>query len=481
MEQVSLLINGEDVFTLSVFERCQPLSGEVVSVSAAADAQHARDAADAAAHAFPLWAATLPGERRAKLLAAADCLICHMPDFVTTMMAETGATAQWAEFNVRVAADNLREAASMTTQIGGDHIPSNVPGNFAVAVRKPAGVVLGIAPWNAPVILGVRAIAMPLACGNTIILKASELCPATHRLIGRVMQEAGFAPGVVNVISHDRADAAAIVQTLIEHPAVRRVNFTGSTRVGRIVAETAARQLKPALLELGGNNPLVVLEDADLDAAVDAAAFGAFMNQGQICMSTGRVVVAEAIADEFVEKFAARARSVKCGDPRKTDALMGPLVSRDAAARIDGLIRDATNRGARVAAGGEHDGALMQATVIDRVTPDMPIYSEELFGPVATVVRVSNDDDAVRVANDTEYGLSAAVFSRDICRALAVADRIDTGICHINSSTVHDEAQMPFGGVKASGYGRFGGKEAIAEFTDVRWLTVQTSPRRYPI
>ena len=396
------------------------------------------------------------------------------------MGAETGATAMWAGFNCMLAAGMIREAAAMTTQISGEIIPSNVPGSLAMGYRQPVGVVAGIAPWNAPVILGVRAIAMPLACGNTVVLKASEMCPGTHRLIGTIFREAGFPPGVVNVVTNAPKDAGAVVDALIAHKAVRRVNFTGSSRVGKIIAKKCAEYLKPVLLELGGKSPLVVLDDADLDEAVNAAAFGAFANQGQICMSTERIVVDDKIADEFVKRFAVKAKSLSVGDPREGKAILGSVVDRSAADRVTSLVLDAVAKGASLVAGGSVNGTLINAHVLDRVTPEMRIYEEESFGPVTTVVRVKGDDEAVRIANDTPYGLSAAVFSRDVTRAFAVARRIDTGICHINGPTVHDEAQMPFGGVKDSGYGRFGGKAAINEFTELRWITIQSGHRHYP-
>ena len=249
--------------------------------------------------------------------------------------------------------------------------------------------------------------------------------------------------------------------------------------MGRIIAETSARHLKPALLELGGKAPCIVLDDADLDAAVAGAAFGAFMNQGQICMSTERIVVDTAIADDFAARLAAKARSLPAGEPGAVGAVLGSLASGEAAARIKAMIDDAVAKGAALLVGGTHDGPIMQATVIDHVTPDMQLYAEESFGPVVTIVRGTGDDDLTRIANDTEFGLSAAVFGRDIKRAIAVAQRIRSGICHINGPTVHDEAQMPFGGVKDSGYGRFGGKAAIAEFTDLRWITIEDE-QHYP-
>ena len=483
MTQVDLLIGGvsRGASSGARFERMNPVSGEVVSSAAAATIEDADAAVAAAAAAFPEWSGLGPGERRARLNKAADLLEHKSSEFIVIGAAEIGGAPGWYGFNVMLAAGMLREAAAMTTQISGEVIPSNVPGSLAMAVRQPAGVVLGIAPWNAPVILGVRAIAMPLACGNTVVLKASEICPGVHRLIGATLQEAGLGDGVVNVITNAPADAPTIVERLIANPAVRRVNFTGSTGVGRVVAEIAAVNLKPALLELGGKAPFLVLDDADIDAAVAAAAFGAFFNQGQICMSTERIIVDESVADEFVAKLSAKAATLIAGDPAKPGFILASMVSAVAAEKVKSLVEDAVAHGARLTVGGRIEGSITQATVLDGVTNAMKIYSQESFGPVVSVMRVKGDEEAIRVANDTEYGLSAAIFSKDVSRALRLAARIRSGICHINSATVHDEAQMPFGGVGASGYGRFGGKAAIAEFTDLRWITVQMTPRHYPI
>ncbi|WP_323121086.1 aldehyde dehydrogenase [Burkholderia alba] len=482
MDTLSMLIGGERRFAGNgaTFERRNPLDGEVATRAPAATPDDARAAVDAAAAAFGAWAALGPSARRAWLLKAAQALEAKRERFVAAMAAETGASALWAGFNVQLAANGLIEAAALTTQIGGELIPSDVPGSLAMGVRQPAGVVLGIAPWNAPVILGVRAIALPLACGNTVVLKGSELCPATHGLIVDAMQEAGLPPGVVNFVTNAPDDAGAIVDAMIAHPAVRRVNFTGSTRVGRIIAESCARHLKPAVLELGGKAPLVVLDDADLDAAVAAAAFGAFANSGQICMSTERIVVDARVADSFVAKLADKAASLPLGDPRDGPVVLGSVVDRSTVERCNALIDDALAHGAVLLCGGKADTTLMPATLLDHVTPAMRIYQEESFGPVKGIVRVDGEDAAIACANDNAFGLSSAVFSRDVARAMRVAARIEAGICHINGPTVHDEAQMPFGGMKDSGFGHFGGKAGIAEFTDLRWITVQTSPRHYP-
>lgn len=477
---VSLLINGADVTALDnkTFDRLDPFTGSVASTSAAGKVADVKAACDAAAAAFPAWSETGPNERRKLLLKAADLLEAKTPEFIKLTMEETGATGPWSGFNVMFAAKILREAACMTTMIHGEVIPSDKPGCFSMGIRQPAGVCVGMAPWNAPVILGVRAVAMPLACGNTVVMKASETCPATHMLIGKVLQEAGIPKGVINVITHSREDAPQVVEALIAHPAVRRINFTGSSHVGRIVAQTAAKYLKPVLLELGGKAPLLVLDDAHLDDAVDAAAFGAFMHMGQICMSTERIIVDNKIADAFVDKLATKANSLPYGDPRGK-VVLGSLVSAHSADRMQELLDDAVKQGAKLVAGGKRSGTVWSATLLDHVNPQMKIYREESFGPVKSIIRVDGDDEAISIANDTEYGLSSAVFSQNIQRAMAVAKRIQAGICHINGPTVNDEPQMPFGGTKDSGYGRFGGVAAISEFTELRWITIE-SHQHYP-
>lgn len=482
MGTISMLINGQarQAANGGTFERRNPLDGAVATIAPAATTADAVSAVEAAAAAFPAWSRTGPSERRALLLKAAQAIEAKADALIAAMASETGAAAPWAGFNVHLAAGMLQEAAAITTQIGGEVIPSDVPGSLALAVRRPAGVVLGIAPWNAPVILGIRAIATPLACGNTVVFKGSEMSPATHGLIVEAFKDAGFPPGVVNFVTNAPADAAAVVEAIVAHPSLRRVNFTGSTRVGKLIAQTCAKHLKPAVLELGGKAPLVVLDDADLDAAVNGAAFGAFANSGQICMSTERIIVDGRVADAFVDRLAAKATKLPLGDPRKGPVVLGSVVDHSTVERCNALIDDALAKGARLVCGGKAENTLMPATLLDNVTPQMRIYHEESFGPVKPIVRVSGVDEAVAIANDNPYGLSAAVFGRDIARAWEVANRIDSGICHVNGPTVHDEAQMPFGGVKDSGYGRFGGKAGIDAFTELRWITVQTSERHYP-
>ncbi|MGR3758353.1 MAG: aldehyde dehydrogenase [Tranquillimonas sp.] len=478
---IELLIGGRKIAATgkATFERRDPVTGQVATRAPAAKAADVDAAVEAAAAAFPSWAQESPSKRRAILNKAADLIEERTPQFIEVGIAETGATGPWLGFNCHFAALILREAAAATTQIKGEVVPSDKPGNLAMAFRQPVGVLVGMAPWNAPVILGTRAVAMPIACGNTVVLKASEMCPRLHLMIGECLEEAGLPKGVINVVTHAAEDAPEVVTRLIDHPKVRRINFTGSTRVGRIVAETAARHLKPVLLELGGKAPLVVLDDADIDAAVNAAAFGAFMNQGQICMSTERIIVDQKIADDFARKFAEKAAKLPHGDPRG-QVVLGSVIDRATIDRVDALIDDALDKGAELVTGGAEEGTIMPATIVDKVTPEMKLFRDESFGPVVCVVRARDAEHAIELANDTEYGLSASVFGGDVRRAMDVARRIESGICHINGPTVHDEPQMPFGGVKASGYGRFGGNAGIDAFTELRWITIEDPKQHYP-
>lgn len=480
--QVNLRIGDRQVAAQSgaTFERRNPVSGELVSQAAAAGAADVNAAIAAAEAAFESWSQTGPNVRRDAMFAVADVLRRRADDLVDWMVKETGTSVAWAKFNVQGSLNLLKESASLATQVAGEVIPSDKPGCLALTERVPAGVVVSMAPWNAPLLLGLRGIAMPLVCGNTVVFKASELCPASHAGLVELFVEAGLPAGTVNFITHDRPQAAEVVEALIAHPAVRRVNFTGSTRVGSIVGRLAGQYLKPALLELGGKAPLVVLADADLDQAVDAAVFGAYMNQGQICMSTERIVVDATVADTFVAKLVARTRDLKARAPNEGGVLAG-LIDAGAAAQVKALIDDAVEKGATLCTPWQHQGTLVDPMVVDHVTPAMRLYSDESFGPIASVVRVPDEATAVRVANDTEYGLAGAVFGRDLARTLRVARRLQVGICHVNGATVASEPQLPFGGVKSSGFGRFGGRAVIDEFTELRVLNINTQPSRYPL
>ena len=471
----------QDATEGKTFDRSHPLTGELVTRAAAASVSDAITAVDSAAAAFATWSKTGPSERRNILLKAADIMEQRTPELIEAMASEVGAAQLWAGFNGFLTTNLLREAAGLATQIQGETIPTDKPGVLSMTVRTAAGVVFSMAPWNGAGILAARSLAYPIVCGNTVVFRGSEFSPRSHQLISEIFHEAGLPAGVLNFITTSTEDSAEVVNAVIAHPAVRRVNFTGSTRVGRIIAETAARNLTPCLLELGGKAPLVVLDDADIDGAVNAAVFGSFLYQGQICMSTERFVVDDKVADEFVSKFAARAGSLVAGDPVIDQAcVIGPMINPASGNTINGLIDDAVGKGAELVVGGRADGAAMSATIVDRVTPDMDIYYQEAFGPITTVVRVNGVDDAIRVANDTEYGLAAAVFGRDAHRALNVALQIDAGHVHVNGATVQSEAQAPYGGMKNSGFGRFDGRAVINEFTDLRWITIEPSDQPYP-
>jgi vanillin dehydrogenase len=478
-----LLIDGNwrDAASGATHDVVNAFTGQAVTRQAAASTADAGAAVEAAAAASASWSATAPGERRELLIRAGEILESRGPEIAAAVSEETAGTFGWGMFNVGLAASMFRAAGAIADERLDQRVPSVVPGLVSTAVRQPLGVCVGIAPWNAPVILGTRAVVWPLAFGNTVVLKASERSPRVHAAIVAALAEAGAPAGVINLITNDPADAADVVGALVEHPLTAHINFTGSSRVGAIIATRAAPLFKRTLLELGGKAPLVVLDDADLDAAAAASSFGAFMNSGQICMSTERIVVDRSVHDAFVAALARRAEALPTGSPFDEGTAVGPVVSTGAGDHVAELVDDARDKGARIVTGGTRDGALLAPTVVTEVTPAMRIYSEESFGPVVTVVAARDAEDAVRIANDTEYGLSAAVFGRDIDRAQRIAARIQSGICHINGATVHDEPTAPFGGVKASGWGRFGSGQVVHEFTTLRWITISQEERAYPI
>jgi aldehyde dehydrogenase (NAD+) len=356
-----------------------------------------------------------------------------------------------------------------------------MPGAFYMAIRQPIGVVAGIAPWNAPLILSLRSVCMPIAYGNTAVLKPSmESAAAGGVVIAEIFHEAGFPKGVLNLVTNGPGGSEAMGDEFIENPKVRRINLTGSSEVGRQLAEKAGRHLKRVSLELGGQNPLIVLRDADIDSAVNAAAFGGFLHQGQICMSTRRVIVETSVAKEFTEKFVKKASAYKVGNPKEPDTIIGPLINQQQLNKVKKSVDAAVRDGARILCGGKADGPCYLPTVLTNVKTGTSFACEETFGPVVSVIEVKDEEEAVAVANDTAYGLSAAVFTRDFAKGMAIAERIESGIVHINDQTVHDEPQVPFGGVKDSGWGRFGGKAALEEFTELRWISTQLTPRQYP-
>jgi aldehyde dehydrogenase (NAD+) len=478
-----MYINGEWIGAIdgAAYDDMNPYTGEVFARVPSAKRADAKRAIDAATAAFPAWSHTLPAERQALFLKAADILEKKQMEIVTILAEETGCTFGFAMFQTMFTPGLLREAAAQVHQPKGEIIPADLPGAFYMAVRQPVGVVAGIGPWNAPLILSLRAICMPISYGNTAVLKPStEAAVAGGVVIAEVFHEAGFPKGVLNLVTNGPGGSGEIGDEFIEHPKVRRINLTGSTAVGRQIAEKAGRYLKRVALELGGQNPMIILRDADIDNAVNAAAFGGFLHQGQICMSTRRIILEKEIAKEFIEKFVKKVSAFKVGNPKEPDTIIGPLINQYQFDQVKNSVEAAVRDGAKVLCGGKSEGLCYYPTVIVNAKLSTPFSCEETFGPVVSVIEVNNEDEAVAVANDTMYGLSAAVCTRDLAKGLAIAERIESGIVHINDQTVHDKPQVPFGGVKNSGWGRFGGRAALEEFTELRWISMQLAQRQYP-
>jgi acyl-CoA reductase-like NAD-dependent aldehyde dehydrogenase len=463
------------------FDDLDPFTGDVVARVASGGREDAQRAVEAAAAAFPAWSQAPPAERQRIFLKAADVLESRQDEVVSWLARETGATFGFAMFQMHFVPGLFRQAAGTAYAPVGQILPSDNPGTFAMGLRRPVGVVGAIAPWNAALILSARSITAPLVLGNTVVLKPSEESPYVGGLLwGEIFAEAGLPAGVLNVVTHGPGEAGPIGDELVENPHVRRINFTGSTATGRKLAEAAGRNLKRVVLELGGYNPLIVLSDADLEYAVNATAFGAFLHQGQICMSARRIIVEKPIADEFVEKLAAKTAGLKAGDPKEPDTIIGPLINERAVSMVKQRVDEAVSKGARVLAGGEAVGSCFQATLLGDVPADSEFAQHETFGPVAAVEVVADADEAVRRANATSYGLAAGILTSDPDRGLALAQQIESGIVHINDQPVGDEPQMPFGGVKDSGWGRFGSSAAVEEFTEHRWITVQSGTHPFP-
>jgi acyl-CoA reductase-like NAD-dependent aldehyde dehydrogenase len=483
VHDVKHFVGGEwvDAAGGDTFEVRDPYTAAPVARVAAGTRDDAARAVAAAVEAFPAWAQSAPAARQAIFLKAADILERRLDEVVGLLARETGCTFGFGMFQTHFVPGLFRQAAALAYAPAGQVIPSDSPGNLAMGLRRPVGVVGAIAPWNAALILSARSIAAPLALGNTVVLKPSEWSPFSGgTLWGEIFAEAGLPAGVLNIVTHAPGAAGEIGDELVENPAVRRINFTGSTGTGRRLAEAAGRQLKRVLLELGGSNPLIVLADADLDYAVNAAAFGAYLHQGQICMSTRRIIVERPIAEAFTSKLAAKAAGLKAGDPREHDTIIGPLINEAALATIQERVADAVAKGAKILAGGEAVGPCFQATLISDVPADSDLGRLETFGPVAAIEVVDSADEAVDRANATEYGLSSGIITSDADRGFQLALRIQSGIVHVNDQSVGDEPQMPFGGVKSSGFGRFGGQAVVDEFTDIHWVTVQSGTHPFP-
>lgn len=466
-----------------------PWTGAEYATVAACTEGDVTAAVDAASAAFPAWSKTPPFERSAILHRAADILTARTDEAIDIMVGEVGATRRWARFQVGLGIDHLRGAATLPSAPLGRVVATNIATTtYSMEIREPLGVVASLSPWNAPYALGMRAIAIPLAVGNTVVLKPSEDSPVAGGLfLADVLTEAGLPAGALNVLTNDPRNAGDVVAALVSDFRVRMVNFTGSTKVGRIIGALAGERLKPVTLELGGKNSLIVLEGADIEFAVRAATFGSYMNAGQICMSSDRIVVHKNVAAEFIEKLTARVDSLPYGDPTDPATAIGPVINTRAAQGFSELIADAIAKGAVPLVGSgkaEGDrGVLFKPVLLTDVTKEMRIYYDEIFGPATVVHVVDSVDAAIELANDTTYGLSCGVISENLTEAFAVATRVQTGVVHINDQSVGDESTAAFGGIKDSGYGKFGGQPGADDFTTVRWVTVHAEANHpaYPL
>ncbi|EUC36089.1 hypothetical protein COCCADRAFT_89167 [Bipolaris zeicola 26-R-13] len=475
---VPLLINGQEVTTSTTFAVTSPSSHKDLWRASSASPSDVTSAVSAAKAAFPAWSKMKHSAKRNIFLKAASVIEARADEFADYMKLETGAGDMFANgFNVPKMADMLRDVAGRLSGVMG-HIPScEEEGTSALIVKEPFGVVLGIAPWNAPYVLGMRSILYPLAAGNTCILKGSELCPRTWWAIGSALSEAGLPAGVLNVLFHRPEDAAQITTALIEEPAIKKINFTGSTAVGRIIASTAGKNLKPVLLELGGKASAIVLDDANLQTAAVQCALGAFLHGGQICMSSERILVHKDIKPQFIEAFKGAVEGIFGGDKPAPVLIAAPGVEKNKK-----LIADAVKNGAKVVQGdyekdekhpetNETSATRMRPVIVDGVNKNMELFHTESFGPSVSVIEISSDEEAIEIANDTDYGLSGAIFTENLGRGLRIAKQIESGAIHINSMTVHDEWTLPHGGAKASGFGRFNGHWGIEEFLRLKTIT----------
>ena len=464
------------------FPDYNPFNGELVFEVAAGGRAESERAVAAAAAAFPDWAALPPMERQRLFLKAADICDRRLPEIVHTMAIENGSCHAFAAFQVKWSSNLMRQAASWGYLPFGEYLPNDTPGRFALAIRKPLGVVAGFTPWNGAFSLAWRTIILPMAFGNTVVIKPSELAPVTAGLLhAEILEEAGFPAGTMNVVTHAPGEAGAVADVFFESRAVRCINFTGSATTARMLGERAGRALKRTVFELGGFNPMLILGDADLQSAVNATAFGAFFHQGQICMNTRKVYVERQIHDEFIEKLAAKVRGLKVGDPIDPANVIGPLISARAVQQCAERVKDAVDRGANLVLGGTVQGQIYAPTILSHVPKDAICTTgiEETFGPVLVVEAVDSAEEALTRAQDTPYGLSAAIMTGNQDRGLELAQKFDAGIVHINASTMAAEPSLPNGGVKDSGWGR-SGHYAIEDFTEIRLTTLNHGAGKYP-
>jgi vanillin dehydrogenase len=472
-------INGHEIDAEagSMTPVVNPANGKTFSKVFMARPEHMTRAIDAAYAVKDVWGNTLPSERELILIRAADVLESMRAEVVDLLIDEGGATFGKSQFEVSYVVGTLRSAAGECRRIMGQTIPSDTPGRFSMAIRRPLGVVGGIAPFNFPLILATKKVAFALAAGNTFVLKPSEETSLVGLKIAEIFDKAGLPPGVLNVVT---GDGPTLGEAMYSDPRVKAILFTGSTAVGRQIGVECARRGKKFDLEMGGKSPLLVLKDANLKYAVDTAAFGVFMHQGQICMAGTRVIVEEPVYEEFLKLFVAKVKTLKVGDPRDPQTVIGPLIRASQCPFIASRIEASQAAGARVLCGGSYEGHYFQPTIVADVTPAMAIFQEELFGPVVSVAKAKDATDAIHLANNSRYGLTAAVITNDLQLAMRCAMELESGSVHINGSTVHDEPHGPFSGVKDSGMGREGGQWSMDELTELKWVTIQQGEAHYP-
>lgn len=475
-----MYINGQWVTPAGTFDDINPSDGSVWAKAQDGGTSEARSAIDAAQAAFPAWSTLMFQERAEYMLKIADIIKRRQTDYAIANQGEAGGWFGKGMFEAGYAVEVFRAAAAMCYQSVGEILPSE-HGKLSTAQRVPMGVISVISPWNMPCILTARGFAFPMAAGNTIVLKPSEDTPFCGGLFfAEVLEEAGVPPGVFNVVTSSRDRVAEMGDELVENLLIKGISFTGSTPVGRSIAAKAGAHLKKCCVELGGKDSLIVLDDADMERATSSASFGGFMHQGQICMSVEKVLVHESIYHDFLAQLKARVAKLKMGDTGDKSNVIGPLINDRQVERVASQIEDAVAKGAKVEIGGGVSGRFVQPTILTNVDTSMKVWQEETFGPVVVVVPFSTDDEAIALNNDTEYGLSSGIITRNEARALAMSKRLETGMCHVNCSSVNDEPHVPFGGSKASGVGRHGGRWSMETFTETRWITLDRGRRPYP-
>ncbi len=476
-----IYVGGDWSSTRENFADHNPADGSVWAMVPNGDRQDARAAIDAAQAAFPDWAGLTHSARANFMNRVAEIFERRQMEIVEAIQAEGGGWYGKGMYEATQVPIIFRAAAGANYSSIGEVLPSE-HGKFSMAVRYPLGVVSLVSPWNFPAILTSRSLAYIVALGNTVILKPSEETPYVGGLLfAEIFEEAGIPPGVLNVVTCSRENVQEVGDEMIENPAVKAIAFTGSTAVGRAIAAKAGAHLKKCCMELGGKDPLIICEDADLERATQAANFGSFMHQGQICMSVEKLLVHESIFEDFLAKFVDRAAKLKVGPPlADRNNVIGPLINDKQVANVRSQLEDAFAKGARAVLGGGINGRFVDPTILVGVTPDMKVYREETFGPVAPVIPFRSDDEAIAIANDSPYGLSSGVFTGDEQRGLEIAHRLETGMSHINCSPVNDEANAPFGGSKSSGVGRYGGRWSAESYTETRWITMERGGKPFP-